>query len=166
MKRRRRVTHARLCKLLDYDDQTGEFRWRESVKPSIQPGDIAGTMTNQGYRRITVEGRPYPAHQLAWFYKMGKWCALSIDHRDGNPSNNRWNNLRRATSSQNSANRPAQRNNVCGLKGVATVPHGWRATIRKNRRTYYLGMFRTPEAAHAAYIKAAHKLFGEFARTE
>jgi HNH endonuclease len=152
--------------LLHYDDQTGEFRWRKRMSPSIQPGDIAGTLDSQGYRRIVINGMLYRAHHLAWLYMRGKWCSLVIDHRDLDPSNNRWANLRCATRSQNSANRRVQRNNACGLKGVSPNRRGWCATIRKNGRIHYLGNFPTPREAHAAYAKAARKLFGEFARTE
>jgi hypothetical protein len=160
------VTPTRLRALLHYDRDTGEFRWRKRVSPSIQPGDIAGGLDKKGYRMITIKGRQYPAHQLAWLCKRGHWCSLVIDHRDGNPSNNRWSNLRLATRSQNNANRPLQRNNACGLKGVSQERGRWRARIDKNGRRRHLGTFPTPKAAHAAYVKAARKLFGEFARTE
>ena len=84
MKKRRRVTHARLCELLHYDPETGEFRWLKPVTRWIRPGDLAGTV-DQGYRRITIKGRHYRAHHLAWFYMTGEWCPLVIDHRDGDP---------------------------------------------------------------------------------
>jgi hypothetical protein len=160
------VTRARLRELLHYNPQTGEFRWRKRVKSSIQPGDIAGTLDNQGYRRIIIKGRIYRAHHLAWLYMRGKWCPLVIDHRDLEPSNNRWANLRRATRSQNGANRRRHRNNACGLKGVSRHQGKWCATICKLGRQHHLGIFSTPQAAHAAYLKAARKLFGEFARAE
>jgi hypothetical protein len=114
-----------------------------------------------------VKGRIYPAHQLAWLHMTGKWCSAVIDHRDGNRSNNRWANLRHATVSQNNANRPLQRNNKSGFKGVRRADSGgWRARIQKNRRTHELGIFATLQAAHAAYVAAAHRLHREFARTE
>jgi hypothetical protein len=160
------VTRARLRELLHYDPETGEFRWLKSVKRSLQSGDIAGTIDSQGYRRIIINGRIYRAHHLAWLYMRGNWCSLVIDHRDGDPANNRWANLRSATRSQNSANRRLHRNNVCGLKGVSPYGRRWCATICKNGRIHHLGIFLTPQAAHAAYVEAARKLFGEFARTE
>jgi hypothetical protein len=163
--KRRRVSRARLRALLDYDSKTGEFRWRKRVRPSIKPGDAAGTLVH-GYRRITIKGRSYAAHHLAWLYMKGNWCSQMIDHRDLDPSNNRWANLRRATRSQNNANTRTNRNNACGLKGVSSDGSRWRATIHKNGRRHHLGKFPTPQAAHAAYAKAARKLFGRFARTE
>jgi hypothetical protein len=90
-----------------------------------------------------------------------------IDHRDGNRANNRWSNLRLATQSENSANRHRHINNTSGFKGVSLCKWGkWRACIEKNGRKIHLGMYDTPQAAHAAYVAAARKLFGEFARTE
>jgi HNH endonuclease/AP2 domain len=160
------VSYARLRELLHYDPGTGEFRWRKSLSGRIRAGGIAGGRTNDGYWRITMDGRHYQAHQLAWFYMTGKWCPLVIDHRDGNPSNNRWSNLRRATRSQSNANRRLHRSNTCGLKGVSRRRGRWRARIYKNRRVHRLGDFSTPQAAHAAYAKAARRLHGEFARTE
>jgi hypothetical protein len=160
------VSPARLRELLQYDAETGEFRWLKQMSRKIRAGDLAGTLTGDRYCKITIKGRQYRAHQLAWLYVTGEWCPLMIDHRDGDPLNNRWDNLRRATRSQNNANRGPHRNNACGLKGVSRNRSGWRATIHKNRRRHYLGIFRTPQAAHAAYEAAARKLFGEFARTE
>jgi len=166
MRKRRRITRARLCALLDYDSKTGEFRWRNRVRRSIQPTDMAGSLDKDGYWIITIDRRPYSAHHLAWLFMKGSWCSQVIDHRDLDRSNNRWTNLRRATISQNNANKPLYRNNACGLKGVSPDKARWRATIYKNRRRHHLGMFATPQAAHAAYAKAARKLFGKFARTE
>ena len=160
------MTRARLRALLRYDPQTGEFRWRKQMSQSIKPGDIAGGLNKEGYLKITITRRQYPAHQLAWLYMTGRRCRLVIDHKDANRANNRWDNLRCATRSQSSANRPPHRNNACGLKGAWRNGSGWCATIRKNGRQHYLGSFRTPQEAHAAYVKAARKLFGEFARTE
>jgi hypothetical protein len=167
VRRRPRLTRARLHDVLDYDSKTGEFRWRKRMSRSTRIGDIAGTLDRDGYRKIALRGRQYRAHQLAWLYMTGKWCPAVIDHRDGNPANNRWSNLRRATVSQNNANRRVHRNNKCGFKGVVRNHIGrWCAAIYKNGRRYHLGSFATPEAAHAAYVAAARKLFGGFARTE
>jgi hypothetical protein len=134
---------------------------------SVKAGDVAGVTDTDGYRRITIEGRAYPAHQFAWFYMTGEWCSAVIDHRDGTPSNNRWDNLRPATVSQNNANRRLHRNNKCGFKGVVQNQWGrFMASIYKNGCRHHLGMFATAEEAHAAYVEAAHRLFGEFARAE
>ena len=98
----------------------------------------------------------------------GEWGRPTIDHRDGDGTNNRWNNLRRASQSQNNANRRRPRSNTSGFKGVSRCRRTgkWIAVIGKRGRMIYLGKFSTPQAAHAAYVAAARKLYGEFARTE
>jgi hypothetical protein len=169
VKRRPRLTRARLRQLLDYDPETGEFRWRQRVRDQKRIGDLAGTVgIRHGYRAIRVGERSYSEHQLAWFYMTGRWGRPTIDHRDGDITNNRWNNLRRATYSQNSANRRRPRHNTSGHKGVHLCRRSgqWRASIGKNGRTIHLGRFATLQAARAAYLEAARKLFGEFARPE
>jgi HNH endonuclease/AP2 domain len=162
VRKRPRLTRARLRELLHYDEDTGEFRWWKRVGNEACLGGVAG------YVRICILGRTYRAHQLAWLYVKGRWGRPLIDHRDGDSTNNRWSNLRRATLSQNSANSRRPRNNTSGYKGVMLCRESgrWLARISKDGRKIYLGMFATPEAAHDAYVAAARKLFGEFARPE
>ena len=87
------------------------------------------------------------------------------DHIDGNGLNNQRANLRACSNAENLWNRGVNSNNTSGLKGVS-----WRADIGKwhakicvNWKQTHLGFFTTPEAAHAAYCKAAAELHGEFA---
>jgi HNH endonuclease/AP2 domain len=161
MKTRPRLTRARLRELLHYDQDTGGFRWWKREGNELCLGNVAGCV------RIRILGRNYRAHQLAWLYVTGRWGRPMIDHRDGDPTNNRWSNLRRASASQNGANRGRSRHNSSGYKGVSLRRSGrWEAYITKKRRRMHLGTFDTPEAAHDAYVAAARKLFGEFARTE
>jgi hypothetical protein len=162
------LTQARVQELLHYDPDSGDFRWLKRVSHTIQIGDIAGTLTKSGYWAIHIDRRQYPAHQLAWLYMTGTWGRPLIDHRDLDRTNNRWANLRVATPSANCANRRRYRNNASGFKGVHLDQKSgrWRAGIRKDGRSYELGLFATPEAAHGAYVAAARQLFGEFARME
>ena len=167
MKRRPRLTRARLRELLRYDPQTGEFRWRKRSGARYGPPG-APASRHQDARYIRIDGRAYTEHQLAWFYVTGRWARPTIDHRDGDVTNNRWNNLRRATVSQNNANRRRPRNNTSGYKGVyrASKPGQWCAQIGVNGRMKHLGTFSAPQAAHAAYVAAARKHYGEFARAQ
>jgi hypothetical protein len=164
---RSRLTRKRLSELLHYDPLSGEFRWRRRVSRTVFVDDIAGYVDKiNGYRYIAVEYRRYPAHQLAWLYMTGEWCRPIVDHRDTDRANNRWDNLRRATKSANAANRVRHRNNSTGFKGVSFNRKSgtWRAQICKDGRSRWLGTFPTPQAAHEAYVAAARRLFGEFAR--
>lgn len=86
-----------------------------------------------------------------------------VDHRNGDGLDNRRANLRPATKSQNSANRPIGRNNSSGFKGVDRNKGQWRAQIRVSGTKFHLGYFDSAEAAAGAYDLAAVEAFGEFA---
>lgn len=97
----------------------------------------------------------------------GSWPKGVIDHINGDPSDNRFSNLREATQSQNCANARKSKNNTSGVKGVHwdRVNKKWRATIMHKRRQITIGRFDTIKQAAAAYEAKAAALFGEFART-
>lgn len=92
---------------------------------------------------------------------------IKVDHRNGDPLDNRRSNLRVATSSQNQANR-FRCTSASGFKGVSrtrnTTVNPWTATITSSGVRYDLGYFASAEAAAWAYDNAALRLFGEFAR--
>lgn len=159
------LSWERLTNVLDYDPNTGVFVWKIKSGPA-QPGRRAGNQVKRKYRTIMIDGIRYYEHQLAWFYEHKEWSRSEIDHRDTDPSNNRLNNLRPATESQNAANRRLGRNNTSGYKGVAwdRGKQRWMASIRVNRKAIFLGRFDDVVSAAAAYEAAAAKYFGKFAR--
>lgn len=145
-----------------YNPLTGEF-WRRLPSGKAIAGARADIAAPDGYRRIKFAGKDYSAHRLAWFFAKGEWPALAIDHRNLDKSDNRLANLRLATISQNGGNTRARRN---GLKGITVHSCGkFQASVKKDGKSHYLGLFQTPEEAHAAYQRAAVELHGEFART-
>jgi hypothetical protein len=162
------LTQERLREILDYDPDTGEFRWRVRKRTSLRAGEIAGCRAGSAHWCIGIDGRTYRANQLAWLYVKGEWGRPVVDHRDGNPLNNRWSNLRLSSYSNNVANQSRKQSNTSGFKGVHRDRRRgkWIAQIKKNGRQYWLGRFETAEQAHAAYVAKAHELFGEFARAE
>jgi hypothetical protein len=87
-----------------------------------------------------------------------------IDHANGDTLDNRRDNLRVCSRSQNSMNRRLG-GNVNGLKGVKASGRKFCAQIFVHGKTNYLGTFPTPEEAARAYDAAALRLHGEFART-
>jgi len=113
-----------------------------------------------GYLQIYIDRRPYLAHRLAWLYVHGEWPGSGyIDHVNGNKLDNRLNNLREATNGQNMQNqvRP-HKNNRSGYLGVSRSRDRYVAQIRKNNKTYHLGVFDTPEDAHARYLHEKQRL--------
>lgn len=87
------------------------------------------------------------------------------DHRDHDGLNNRRENLRPATRTQNNANQRLRRDSSSGFKGVTWHKRAdrWEAQIKSGRRKIYLGLFDSIEEAAHAYDVAARELFGEFA---
>lgn len=169
--------HDRVRELLDYNPETGALIWRvdrTNGKGRIlraagsEAGGVGATSKTNSYRIIKIDGRKYLAHRIAWLIMTGSWPAKGIDHADGDGLNNRWINLREANQSQNSGNQRLSRNNTSGAKGVSwSADKGkWRAQIKVGGKARNLGYFATPEDAHAVYVDAAKKYFGEFARAE
>jgi hypothetical protein len=164
------LTHERLLKLLNYDQQTGLFSWLIAPNNRIKIGGIAGNTDSDGYVWIRVDGVKYAAARLAIFFVKGTWPPADADHEDGYPSNNRWVNIRAATVSQNQQNKRIQKNNVSGLKGIYRhkskgLPTGqFRAQIKVGGARLHLGLFDCPAAAHFAYLISADQNFGPFAR--
>lgn len=159
------LTQARLKELLHYAPETGVMKWY--VKRGRSHGrDCAGYIRPDGYWHIVVDSKPYLAHRLAWLYMTGEWPKADTDHINSDRADNRWANLRQATRTLNNANSCAREKNVTGLKGVRQPRPGgsFIAQISVGNVTRYLGSFPTAEAAHAVYVMAARKHFGEFAR--
>jgi hypothetical protein len=161
-----KITAEQVRELLDYRPETGEFFWKISRRGrGFKKGNKAGGI-NERYFRIGIGGRRYSAHRLAILILTGKWPPLQVDHQDTDGLNNKFQNLRHATATQNQGNCGLSKNNKSGYKGVSwcRAREEWRAYIKINNRNKYLGRFDSPEKAHKAYWMAAQKYFGEFAR--
>lgn len=91
-----------------------------------------------------------------------------VDHIDRNPINNKRSNLRICTEAENAMNRSMLSANKSGYKGVSWEKNlkKWRAQIQVNGKNFALGVYSTPEEAHAAYCIKAVELHGEFANAE
>ncbi len=157
------LTAETLRSLLHYDPDTGLFRWLVRLG-TAKAGDIAGATRADGYVVIRIRKKLYYAHRLAWLYMTGEWPSNLIDHENVNPSDNRWTTLREATKSQNGMNRGAPILNSTGFKGVSPFKGGYRAQIVARGEHFDLGIHKTKEEAHQAYVSAAQRLHGEFAR--
>ena len=93
----------------------------------------------------------------------------SVDHKNGDPLDNRKDNLRIATKCQNAQNSKRRIDNTSGYKGVSlrTDPRRikrWRACINCKGKQIVIGTYKTAEEAAEAYNRQARILFGDFAR--
>ena len=162
------LTLERLKELLHYDPMTGAFTWRvrrNGRGGGVRPGMAAGLIGHDRRRYIGVDGKRYAAHRLAWFYMTGEW-PIEVDHRNVDALDNRWDNLREATRSQNNANVGLKSHNTSGLKGVSwdNARRLWKAQISVRCKRVMIGRFADKEEAAQAYACAAREAFGEFAR--
>ncbi len=152
------LTQSRLKEILDYDAETGIFKWSKSCGHSFA-GKEAGC-PSRGYLTIRIDGQLYFAHRLAWLYAYGEMPSNFIDHRDHKKSNNRIDNLRDVTKQGNGQNQiKALITSRTGFLGVykdntARLKKKFKAQINVDGKTLTLGRFATPEEAHAAYITA------------
>ena len=146
---------------LSYDPDTGVIMWIDSPRRGLR----AGYEHTRGYRCIRYQKIRTPEHRIAWALFYGEWPEYHIDHINGDHADNRIANLRVATWSQNSMNKPVQSNNKSGYKGVHREKSTgkWVANINVAGTRYRLGRFNTAEEAYAKYCEAAPKIHGEFA---
>jgi hypothetical protein len=154
----------RLRELLSYDPVSGVISWRVPG-PGRRRGN-AGHQVPGGYLHIGIDRKVHYGHRIAWALHYGAWPDALIDHIDGNPANNCIENLRTATRAQNNRNKKIGSLNTSGIKGVRwdAPTKKWRAQIKVDYKTIWLGNFDTKEDAARAYLSAAEKHFGEFAR--
>lgn len=124
---------------------------------------------NHGYLTGSVNDKMYTAHRVIWAIVYGEWPEHQIDHVNAIRTDNRISNLREATQQENNRNLRISKANSSGFKGVSwhSKTGKWVSYIRdSNGERKHLGLFATPESAHAAFCDAARKYHGEFARFE
>jgi hypothetical protein len=158
------------CKLLNivneflaYDPFTGNL-FQKKKRPKVKVGSIAGGLNPDGYRYIQLLGVKYPAHRLVWLIENKQLPVKTLDHIDGNKSNNHITNLREVTNKQNTENRGKQRNNKTGYKGVSfnNRLQKFVAQIQHNYTPIYIGIYLTAYEAHLAYEAKAKELFTHY----
>lgn len=150
-----------LQSILDYDPLTGVVKWK-TVRSNMVKNSIAGSTNNRGYKQISLNSKTYFLHRVIWVLMFGNIPkGFYIDHINGNKTDNRLENLRLATNSQNQQNRPAPKNSSSGYRGVTWHKQAqkWMARICYNKQRKTIGLFDTAENAYKAYKDEAKKLF-------
>ena len=147
--------------LIDKDDLPllGESRWRLSSN------------NKRPKNRYICRDRPAASrgkkfHKLLHCAVMDPPEGMTVDHINRDNLDNRRNNLRLCTATENSRNRGVNENKKHSkYKGVCKNYRGgrWKARITKDKVLHRLGTYDTAEAAAKAYNEKALELFGEFA---
>jgi hypothetical protein len=155
-----------LEQIFDYRD--GELYWKISPHPTIKVGTRAGNnRSNRRYFSVKIKDEGYSIHRIVYQLHHG-YCPPMLDHIDGNPHNNRIENLRPCNRAQNTQNAKKYSTNTTGVKGVSysKANRKYKTAIYINGKEKYLGYYETLEEASKVYREAAIEYYGEFARIE
>jgi hypothetical protein len=152
-----------LHKRLRYEPETGKLFWREHESmPQCWNARFGGkealaTLHQKGYLRGAIDRKTRLSHRVIWAMEHGSWPVHQIDHIDGNPLNNRIENLRDVTQSVNLRNAKKKINNISGFNGVCFRKDNkkWQANITIDGKLTYLGSFDAIEDAIEARQKAS-----------
>jgi hypothetical protein len=157
------LTQEQANSLFHYCD--GELIRISLIGKKAKLGAVVGHVGKRGYKYLSIYKKKYYVHRVIWLMKYGS-LPKYIDHIDGNPLNNRIENLRACTLAENSCNAKTRSDNTSGTKGVYWFKpkQKWRARISLNKKDYHIGYFNTKEEAEIAVIAARTKIHQEFAR--
>lgn len=156
------VTQELLHELFEYKD--GVLYWKVSRTPKIKIGDSAGTLYKTGYLYTWIKNKQYRNHRLIFLMHHG-FLPKYIDHVDNNPLNNRIENLREATKSQNGYNQKLNKKNTSGIKGVCwcKTKKRWKVQIWVEGKNKHLGYYDSIEVAKQVVQEARLKYHGAYA---
>lgn len=148
-----------LCnKYLIYNKENGAFTNKISGKGRIKGKEIK-TITKDGYTRITINGVQYRGHRIAFLMSNG-YLPEFLDHKNNIRHDNRLENLRECTRSENNQNKLKRRSSRAQYIGVEKLPGG---TYRTKCKSIHVGCYPTAIEAAKAYNERAIELYGEFA---
>jgi hypothetical protein len=150
--------------LINYDPMNGVLTAKVNFS-GRQAGSVIGSQTWQGYYAFSLFGKKCFAHRLAWLLHYGEWPSMSIDHINGIKTDNRIENLRLCSLSQNQFNKPTPKNNQTGVKGVhfSKRDKKYVAGVQVNGKFRSAGRYNDLESAKQAVMKLREELAGEFA---
>jgi len=152
----------KLREYIKYIPKTGEFIRIKNPARGYQKLNIPtkGTKQNAGYYRICVLGKVYPCNVLAMWLYTGKKPILFLDHINRDRGDNRIDNLREVSRSQNGLNQnPVNRKSYTGVIGVYKVKKNtYKSLISVDKKQHYLGTFKSIADAQTAYLDAKVRL--------
>lgn len=165
-------TKDQLEKVLTYDPKSGKLFWKDRSRSDFHSyhafrvfqgryaNKEAFTADTRGYKTGRVFGTQFFAHKIIWAMAYNEWPS-SLDHIDGDRSNNKIENLRPVTQKENCRNSSIPVNNTSGHIGVSWIKrlNAWTAQIKVDQVKRHLGVFKNFDDAVKAR-KDAEAKFG------
>lgn len=151
-----------LNELFDYHPVTGILYWKNHIR---MKGKEAGGVDNSGYIRVRIKNKKYLIHRIIWTIVHGDIDGGEIDHINGNKSDNRIDNLRLCSRSENCMNRGLFKTNKLGVKGVIyhQTMKKYKASISKDNKKVTIGFYDNKDDAYTAYKNMTLLLHNNFA---
>jgi hypothetical protein len=156
---------SELWELFDYKPLTGELVWNNHPRYKTWKGRTVGVVDKKyGYQIVNCFANRYKAHRVVWTWVTGSVLSTDqkLDHIDRNKLNNRFDNLRTVSDSQNAANRKRTTRSGCHRITSRKLAKPWMSQIRVEGQYVFLGYFATKAEGNAAYEKANAAIHGEF----
>ncbi len=156
------IAQSRLHELYEYRD--GNL-YRKTSARGVKAGSKANYKHDKNYCEIYIEGKKYKLHRIVFMYHHG-YMPKIIDHINGDKYDNRIENLREATYSENKKNLKIYKTNTSGYAGISfdKTRKKWFVSISINNKLKNLGRFRNIEDAINARKVAEENHFGFWAR--
>jgi len=156
------ITQELVTHLFDYKD--GTLYWKNPSAPRIKKGQVAGRLGIRGYVETNINYKKYKNHRII-FLMFNGYLPEIVDHIDGNRLNNRIENLRAATMSQNLHNAKLSKANKSGIKGVSWEKdrNTWKVQIGVNGTTKRIGGIKSLELAELVAQELRQIHHGEYA---
>lgn len=161
--------------LLRYEPETGKLFWRKRGAHHFACNrdwfwkiwntrwadtEAFATDHDKGYNVGILNKVHYRSHRVIWLMVTGDWPVADIDHINGDRKDNRWDNLRSVSRTENCCNSSIRSDNVSGVVGVSWSKSGkkWDAYISKDKKLHKLGLYSTKEEAVAVRKRAEKEL--------
>ena len=154
------LTQEKANELFEYKD--GELFWKIDWSDKIRKGRKVGCIKN-GYWHLKVNFKDYRLHRVIYLIHHGFMPNL-IDHKDGNPLNNKIENLRECTNSQNNYNSKIPVTNTSGMKGLRKKRNRWIVEFYIDGKPRWFGSYKEKELAELVCMEARNLHHKEFAR--
>lgn len=152
------MERSELLKLVTYNREEGKLYWWNPPQPNTKRlmGKEAGTINVHGYSILMYRKKGYLIHRLIWLIEKGTWPKGVVDHINGIKTDNRIENLRDVTFTQNTRNTYRHRAGKLLGTGWHKNHKRWRAFMRVNGKQVHLGLYDSEQEAHRAYLRATN----------